>query len=272
MTVPLHDAAAARVRTRTMIRIGLGVAAVFLILLVLAVTPRVRGYRALAAAAQGARPTPPGVTVGRPVAATDSGLTLAGTTQAIQDAIIYARTSGYLRKRHVDIGDKVKAGQLLAEIESPEVDQQLKQAKADLQQSQRTLDLQKAARDLARITMGRYQAADAEKAVAVEALDQSVGAFRTAQASVAAAEANVESFRANVSRLAQLTSFQHVLAPFNGTIIQRNVDVGALITSGSPTNNTAVAPTSVTGDRKSTRLNSSHQIISYAVFSLKKKK
>jgi RND family efflux transporter MFP subunit len=247
MTVPLHDAAAARVRTRTMVRIGLGVAAVFLILLVLAVIPRVRGYRGLAAAAQGARTTPPGVTVGRPVAATDSGLTLAGTTQAIQDAIIYARTSGYLRKRHVDIGDKVKAGQLLAEIESPEVDQQLKQAKADLQQSQRTLDLQKAARDLARITMGRYQAADAEKAVAVEALDQSVGAFRTAQASVAAAEANVESFRANVSRLEQLTAFQHVLAPFNGTIIQRNVDVGALITSGSPTNNTAVAPTSVTG-------------------------
>jgi len=141
----------------------------------------------------------------------------------------------------------VKAGQVLGEIESPEVDQQLKQAKADLQQSQRTLEQQKATLDLARITMGRYQAADAEKAVAVEALDQSVGAFRTAQASVAAAEANVESFRANVSRLEQLTSFQHVLAPFNGTIIQRNVDVGALITSGSPTNNTAVAPTGVTG-------------------------
>jgi RND family efflux transporter MFP subunit len=227
--------------------IGLGLTVVFLILLAAAVIPRVRGYRALAAAAQSVKTAVPGVTVGRPVAATESGLTLAATTQAIQDTVIYARTSGYLRKRYVDIGDKVKAGQLLGEIESPEVDQQLKQAKADLKQSQRTLELQKATLDLARITMGRYQAADAEKAVAVEALDQSVGAFRTAQASVAAAEANVESFRANVSRLEQLTSFQHVLAPFNGTIIQRNVDVGALITSGSPTNNTAVAPTSVTG-------------------------
>jgi RND family efflux transporter MFP subunit len=227
--------------------IGLGIAGVFLILLVIAVIPRVRGYRALAAAAQSVKTTSPGVTVGRPAPATESGLTLAATTQAIQDAIIYARTSGYLRKRYVDIGDKVKAGQLLAEIESPEVDQQLQQARADLQQSQRTLELQKATLDLARITMGRYKAADAEKAVAVEAVDQSVGAFRTAGAAVAAAEASVESFRANVRRLEQMTSFQHVLAPFDGTIIQRNVDVGALITAGSPTDNTAVAPTSVTG-------------------------
>jgi RND family efflux transporter MFP subunit len=247
MTVPPHDAAPPRARTRTMVRIGLGVAAVLLILLVLAVIPRVRGSRALAVAAQSAKTTPPGVTVDRPVAATDSGLTLAATTQAIQDAIIYARTSGYLRKRHVDIGDKVRTGQLLAEIESPEVYQQLEQARAELQQAQKTLELQKATLDLARITMARYKAADDEKAVAVEAVDQSVGAFRNAQASVAAAEASVQSFRANVNRLEQLTSFQRVLAPFNGTIIQRNVDVGALITAGSPTDNTAVAPTSVAG-------------------------
>jgi RND family efflux transporter MFP subunit len=74
-----------------------------------------------------------------------------------------------------------------------------------------------------------------------------VGAFRTAQAAVAAAEATVESSRANVRQLEQLTSYQRVLAPFGGTIIQRNVDVGALITAGSPTDNTAVAPTNVTG-------------------------
>jgi multidrug resistance efflux pump len=83
---------------------------------------------------------------------------------------------------------------------------QLRQARADLLQSQRTLDLQKAALDLATVTMGRYKAADAEKAVAIEAVDQSVGAFRTAQASVAAAEANVASYHANVQRLEQLTS------------------------------------------------------------------
>ena len=172
---------------------------------------------------------------------------LAGTTQAIQDAIIYARTSGYLRKRHVDIGDRVRQGQLLAEIASPEIDQQLSQSRANLLQSEKNLDLQRANLDLARVTMARYKAADTEKAVAIELVDQSVGAFRTAQASVAAAEASVEAARANVRQLEQLTSFQRVLAPFSGTVIQRNVDVGALITAGSPTDNTAVAPTNATG-------------------------
>jgi RND family efflux transporter MFP subunit len=227
--------------------IGLGILCVLLILLVITVIPRVRGSRALAAAAQSVTTAVTAVTVGTPTPAVESRLTLAATTQAIQDAIIYARTSGYISKRHVDIGDHVIAGQLLAEIESPEIYQQLRQARADLLQSQKTLDAQKATLDLASVTMGRYRAADAEKAVAIEAVDQSVGAFRTAQASVAAAEANVASYEANVQRLEQLTSFQRVTAPFSGVVIQRNVDVGALITAGSPTDNTAVAPTSVTG-------------------------
>jgi RND family efflux transporter MFP subunit len=247
MSVAARDPAVARVRTRTVSIIGLAVAGVLLILLAIGVVPRVRGSRALVLAAESVKTAVPAVSVGQPAPAPESGLTLAATTQAIQDAIIYARTSGYLRRRHVDIGDRVQAGQLLAEIESPEIDQQLRQGRADLRQSERTLDLQKATLDLARVTMGRYQAADAEKAVAIEALDQSVAAFRTAGASVAAAEANVESNQANVQRLEQLTSFQRVLAPFRGTVIQRNVDVGALITAGSPTDNTAVAPTSVSG-------------------------
>jgi RND family efflux transporter MFP subunit len=247
MSVAPRDAAVPRIRTRTVSVIGLAAGGVFLILLAMGVVPRVRNSHALVLAADSLKTAVPAVSVGQPAAAPASGLTLAATTQAIQDAIIYARTTGYLRKRHVDIGDRVAAGQLLAEIESPEVDQQLRQGRADLRQSERTLDLQKATLDLARVTMGRYQAADAEKAVAVEALDQSVAAFRTAQASVAAAEANVESNRANVQRLEQLTSFERVRAPFSGTVIQRNVDVGALITAGSPTDNTAVAPTSVSG-------------------------
>ena len=209
--------------------------------------PRVRNNRELVVAAQKVRNTAPEVYVVRPEPAAAADLSLAATTQAIQDAIIYARTSGYLSKRHVDIGDHVTAGQLLAEIASPEIDQQLRQAEADLRQSEKNLDLQKATLDLARTTMARYQAADAEGAVAKLLVDQSVSAHRTAQAAVAAAEANVESNQANVQRLRELTSFQRVLAPFNGTVIQRNVDVGALITAGSPVNNTAVAPSSVTG-------------------------
>ena len=236
-----------RTRTRTMIVIGIAILGLFLILLAVGVVPRVRNHRELVVVAQKAQNTPPQVYVIRPEPASEADLSLPATTQAIQDAIIYARTSGYISKRYVDIGDEVTAGQLLAEIESPEIDQQLRQAQADLQQSTKNLDLQKANLDLARVTMGRYQAADAEGAVAKEALDQNVSAYRTAQAALAAAEANVASNKANVQRFQDLTSFQRVLAPFNGTVIQRNVDVGALITAGSPTNNTAVAPSSVTG-------------------------
>jgi RND family efflux transporter MFP subunit len=236
-----------RARTRTMAAIGIGLLALFLILLAVGVIPRLRNKRALATAAEDVRTAVPAVQVFQPTAATEAGLSLAATTQAIQDSIIYARTSGYLKRRFVDIGDRVKAGQLLAEIESPEVDAQLRQAQANLVQFQKTLDLQIANRDLAKVTMDRYVAADAEKAVAVEAVDQSIATYHTAQASVAAAEATVEANRATVRQFTDLTSFERVVAPFNGTVIQRNVDAGALITAGSPTNNTAVAPSSLTG-------------------------
>ncbi len=236
-----------RSRTRTMIAIGIGILSLFLILLVAGTVPRVRNNRGLAVAAKNAQNTTTAVYVIRPEPAAEGGLSLAATTQAIQDTIIYARTSGYVGTRYVDIGDNVKAGQLLAEIESPEIVQQLSQARADLLQSEKNLDLQKATLDLARITMERYLAADAEQAVARLLVDQSVSAYRTGQASVAAAEASVESFRANVRRLQDLVSFQRVVAPFDGTVIQRNIDAGALITAGSPINNTAVAPSTTTG-------------------------
>jgi RND family efflux transporter MFP subunit len=236
-----------RARTRTIILIGFGALALFLILLAVGAIPRLRNRRALAVATQTAQSAVPQVNVVRPEPASEAGLSLPATTQAIQDSVIYARTSGYLRKRYVDIGDRVTRGQLLAEIDSPEIVQQLRQAKADLLQSQKNLDLQKANLHLARTTMGRYQAADAEGAVAKQAVDQSVSTHSTAQAAVAAADANVKSNKANVQRLQELTSFERVLAPFDGTVIQRNVDVGALITAGSPTNNTGAAPTSVTG-------------------------
>ena len=245
--MPEHPEPVPRARTPTMVVLGPGVLLVLLIVLAVGAAPRVGNRRALAASAEKARNAVPGVYVFQPRPAPAAGLELAGTTQAIEDAVIYARASGYLRKRHVDIGDQVRSGQLLAEIESPEIEQQLSQGRAKLRQSQKNLDLQRANLDLARITMGRYQAADAEKAVAIEAVDQSVAAFRTAQASVAAAEEDVASNQSNVRRLEELASFQRVLAPFSGTVIQRNVDVGALITAGSPTDNTAVAPTNLTG-------------------------
>ncbi len=235
------------VRTRTMMALAGGILLVFLILLVAGVVARLRSARELSSAARSVETNVPQVAVIKATTASDAELSLVATTQAIQDSIIYARTSGYISKRYVDIGDNVSAGQLLAEIASPEVDQQLRQAKADLHQAEKTRDLQQANLDLARVTLGRYQAADAENAVAKTAVDQSVATARTAEAAVAAAEATVASNVANVRRLEELTSWERVVAPFAGTIIQRNVDVGALITAGSPTNNTAVAPTSVSG-------------------------
>ena len=234
-------------RSRTIATLGGTILLFLIVLLVIGAVPRVRGSRALSAAAEGVRTAVPAVYVVQPAHAADADLSLAATTQAFQDAIVYARTSGYLSRRHVDIGDRVRAGQLLAEIASPEIDQQLTQARADLQQAEKSLDLQNATLELARVTMARYQAADAERAVAKEAVDQSVAAVKTAQAAVAAAEATVASNMANVRRLLELTSFERVVAPFAGTIIQRNVDVGALITAGSPTDNTSVAPTSISG-------------------------
>jgi RND family efflux transporter MFP subunit len=230
-----------------MIVIALAILALFAGGLVFGAVVRARTTRELEAAAQTMRSATPQLAVIKAVPASDSDLTLAATTQAMQDTVVYARTSGYLRGRHADIGDAVRAGQLLAEIASPEIDHQARQAQADLEQAQRTLELQKATLDLARITMARYQAADTESAVAKEAVDQSVAAVRTGQAAVAAAEAAVASNTANVRHFEELTSFERVVAPFAGTIIQRNVDVGALITAGSPTNNTAVAPSTVTG-------------------------
>jgi len=135
----------------------------------------------------------------------------------------------------------------LAEIQSPELDQQLSQARANLQQTYKQLDLQKANLELARTTMERYKGADKEEAVAKLAVDQSIAAYATAKASVAAAQATVDSNDANVKQYEAMTAFERVLAPFDGIITQRNVDIGALITAGSPTNNISAAPTSVTG-------------------------
>jgi RND family efflux transporter MFP subunit len=220
---------------------------VFAAFLIVGLIYRSKHGHQLASTATAAAQTPPQVYVIHPVASAAADSSLPGNTQAIQDAIIYARVSGYISKRYVDIGQQVKAGQLLAEIQSPELDQQLNQARANLQQAQKQLDLQKANMELARTTMERYKGADKEQAVAKLTVDQSVAGYSTAQASVAAAQATVNSNEATVRQYEAMTAFDRVLAPFDGVIAQRNVDVGALITAGSPANSTNAAPSSVSG-------------------------
>ena len=149
----------------------------------------------------------------------EAEISLPGNVQANTDAPIYARTNGYLKRWLVDIGDQVKAGQMLAEIEAPEVDRELDQSHAARAQA-------KAHLDLARITADRYGSLLKEEAVSPQEVDEKYGIHQARKADYAAAEANVR-------RLEQMKSFQRVTAPFSGTIVARNVDVGSLIQAGS---------------------------------------
>jgi RND family efflux transporter MFP subunit len=145
-------------------------------------------------------------------------LVLPGTVQAYYEAPIYARTSGYLSVWHTDIGTSVKKGQLLAEIETPEVDQQLRQAQADLATAQANYEL-------ARTTNERWQGLLASQSVSQQDADQRAG-------DAAAKAAARRSAAANLARLHELESFKRVVAPFEGVVTQRNTDVGALINAG----------------------------------------
>jgi len=146
-------------------------------------------------------------------------LVLPGSAQAFVSAPIYARTNGYLKKWYVDIGEHVKTGQLLAEIDSPEIDQQLAQAKADLATAEANLRL-------ARTTADRYQNLLKSDSVAKQDVDEKIG-DRDAKQAVA------DSAAANVKRLVDTQAFERVIAPFDGVITARKTDIGNLIDSGA---------------------------------------
>lgn len=146
-------------------------------------------------------------------------LTIPGDVQAYVETPIYARTDGYLKRWYVDIGGKVKDGQLLATIDTPEIDQQLKQAEAAQLQAQANLDL-------ARTTAERWHNLLKSDGVSQQEVDTNDAAYKAREADYAAAVANVE-------RLKSMQSFQQVTAPFAGVITTRDIDIGALITNGT---------------------------------------
>lgn len=154
----------------------------------------------------------------KPSAAT-TALTLPATLQALQSAPIYARTSGYIRKWFVDIGDPVRPGQLLAVIDAPEVDQQLAAARADLQTA-------RANQQLAATTATRWQTMLGKDAVSKQETDEKVG-------DLAAKSAVTNAARANVGRLQYQQGFTRLTAPFAGVVTTRSTDIGALVTAGS---------------------------------------
>jgi RND family efflux transporter MFP subunit len=249
MTQQLETLPTERTKTRSsvVVRAG-GGAAILLVLVVIGTFPRLTRQHDALAAVREAPATHPVVTLiqakqGEPT----SELLLPGNIEPLYSANLYARIDGYLDRRNVDIGAKVKAGQILAVISAPEVDQQLLQSRATLaqseaalQQARAALEQAKANAELARLTKERDIPLGQQRAIsqqivdgAVQAYDARVADMAAATANITAAEANVTANRANVSRLQQMQGFERIVAPFDGVITQRNVERGDLVNTGS---------------------------------------
>lgn len=222
------------------------------------VLPRLARQKKITAAAQAVRDNIPNVTVVQvEEAPAASDLQLPGDVEAIQVATISAQTTGYLRKLHTDIGDRVRAGQLLAEIDTPQVDQQLQQGRADLAQAVASLgqaqaNLNQAVTNMeyARVTYERNKYLAEQHVVSDQVRDQMKAAYDAAKATVDAMQANINAAKAmigsneaNVRSLKALQGFQKVFSPFDGVITARNVEVGSLI---NPANSTSVSTTTGT--------------------------
>jgi RND family efflux transporter MFP subunit len=200
--------------------VALALVAVVVIGLLVAsgIVPRLRSRKALAAETN--ELAAPSVLVIQPKrSAPTQEILLPGNIQAFVDAPIYARTNGYLKRWYFDIGSHVKKGQLLADIESPEVDQQLSQAQADLGTTVANLHL-------SQITANRFSDLIKQDAVSQQDTDNALS-------DLAARNTAVKSSQANVDRLKQLVSFEKVYAPFDGVVTARNTDIGQLIDSGA---------------------------------------
>jgi RND family efflux transporter MFP subunit len=210
--------------------------------------PHRRNEATLVAEADSASKELPTVTVvGVERSAATGTLILPGNIEALTEAPVLARASGYIQKRYVDIGDRVKARQLLAEIEAPELDQQVNQARAAVDQvraalDQATANLQQgqAQEQLAKVTAERWKNLVAKGVVSRQENDTYQSQWAAAQANVSALEkavasarSNIKAAEANLSRLTELQGYKSVYAPFAGVITVRNVDVGALVNEGN---------------------------------------
>src|SRR5438876_5331133 len=219
-------------------RILLAAGAAFGVLFLVGVVPRLMLHYRLRAAATAVQQQPPVVSTVSPQRAPEVvEVPLPGSMQAILETGIWARTNGYLKARYVDIGDHVNKGQQLADIDTPEVDQQLMQAIATMNQDKATVVKFEADLALARSTQRRYVVAG-PGTVSKQQIDERTSAVTDAEKVVDAGRATVNADEANVRRLLELQSFQKVYAPFDGVITVRNVDPGSLITAGSTTGTT----------------------------------
>jgi len=192
--------------------------------------PRHRADAALAASAREA----PHVGVIRPKALSNvRTVSLPGSLQALEATAVYARANGYVNRWLVDIGDRVTAGQLLAVIDTPDLDQQLDQSRATLGQMRASLEQAEANERYATLTARRYQSLAEKRFVAQQDADQTQAQAAVGVANVHAARASIAAQEANVHQLQELKAFARITAPFAGTITERNLERGTLVGPGS---------------------------------------
>ncbi|MCU1235474.1 MAG: efflux transporter, family, subunit [Candidatus Solibacter sp.] len=245
-----HPGAASdrRPRAGTLILIALLLTALIVVGFFVGYLPRQKREDVLAAESKETGITLPLVNVARVTRAEGkSNLVLPGNIQAVTEAPILARATGYIRKRYVDIGDRVKAGQVVAEVEAPELDQQIlqaraviEQAKSSVQQADAAIQQARANENLAKITAGRMSNLLGRGVISKQDNDNAQAQYAAQQANVqalqqaaAASRSNVSAAEAGLSRLNQLKTYQTVRSPFEGVITMRNVDTGALVNEGS---------------------------------------
>ncbi len=215
---------------KSVIRLGVIMAVVFGLIFVFAYIPRSRRAHANEKAAEERKNALPRVDVVAARRSTQNAdLELPGTTTAEVEAPIYARASGYVAKRYADIGDRVKAGQLLARIDAPDLDQQVDQARASLKQSESVLGQTQAQLKLASVTWERYKVLVARGVLSRQDGDTQQANYEVAEANVRAAENTVIATKANLDRLLKLQGYERVEAPFTGIVTARDIDVGSLI-------------------------------------------
>ena len=159
----------------------------------------------------------------------DRAMSLPGTVRALEQTKIYPRVAGYVRKWLVDLGDKVKEGQLLVEIETPELESQLQQARAQLAQAQAQVNQVVAQRDYSKSNTARYETLSQQSLVSKAQVEQTQAQASTDEASVLSAQSNVAAQQANVRRLIETQAFAKITAPFAGTITTRNIERGDLV-------------------------------------------
>ncbi|WP_437816327.1 efflux RND transporter periplasmic adaptor subunit [Sorangium sp. So ce1078] len=226
---------AAMTRTRGL-ALGVGLVVVLGAAFAAAYLPRRSARAALEEGVRATEGAAPRVVVVAPQpVSSDRALVLPGSIQPLEETIVYPRVSGYVRKWTADIGDKVEEGQVLAEIDTPELDQELAQARAQLVQANAGLVQAKANRDLSLSGVKRYEQLVPAGVAPQEELEERQGQAHVAEASVTVAQAAITAQQANIQRLLDLKKFAKIAAPFAGTVTARTIERGALVTAGNGT-------------------------------------